>query len=1071
MRKLRRNAEKKIAALLAALMFLTGLSLPAFAAGENETTVAETTAAQTETAQTDAGTDTTASAETEQTTAAKETDDSFMDEAGEENKSKGEEGTEGEEEPTEDELNGDTQTSSDSAYYTTVYNNAADKLATMTLEYSDNGYSIYCDEFSGEVAFLNEATGEILFSNPYDAASSPSTIAVKNDLLSQIVIKFKDNENTSYEYNSFSQASLKNQIKVKPLINGTRVEYSIGEEETRYLVPMLIEKSRFEELVLKPIEENETEDRKIRWFQVNSNGIGPFYTLLDPSDPSLNSADIAEMQRKYPITKKMAVYVLDTGASMRELKQLEAVIKKDAPNYTFAKLEEDHSETGYVNTTQAPPLFRMSLEYTIDDQGLAVRLPASGIRYDEDTYQLLTLRVLPYLGAGSAAYKGYNFFPDGSGSLFRFEDLAGSQVTVTGKVYGRDYAYQDVGTERQEIIRMPVFGVVEDYIGTEKSIDVSSGKLVLGEEKETSTTRGYVAFIEEGESLATITSSHGGIKHKYNSVYTEYSPKPTDSFELTATVTSGENALWTVVSRRKYAGNYKLRLTMLSDDDKAKSAGLSEDEYYTTSYVGMAKAYRDYLEYNGVITPLTSDDVKGDVPLYIESFGCINEDANILGIEYIKKSPLTSFDDLKTMTEELEEKGITNINYRLTGYNSGGMSSPSVPTSVNFESATGGNSGFNDFSKYAAERGIGVYPDFDFVYAQNDKLFDGYSASAHATKSIDGRYTQKQIYYAAQQQFAVSGLSCVSPTAFNDLYTKFKNSYSKLDATGVSASTLGSDLNSDFDKDSPSNREESKESTLKLLKDMNETYNGNVMTDGGNAYTLGYIKHLLNTSLVNSNLNSESNMVPFTGMVLHGYLSFAGTPTNMSSDISYEILKMIENGASPYFTLSYENTKLLKEDSNLSKYYSVQYDIWLDELVERYDEINSVLADLQTSKIKDHEFLIGERVPSETELAADAEASAESGTKASDETVEVDDVEVVAETTDTSSDSGAIIKGKPIVDTVYAADSYNYTRYTVSDGSIVKVTYDNGTTFIINFNRFVVNVEGQTVQALSYIKL
>ena len=1113
MRRFRINAERKIAAVLAALLFLTGSALPVFAEGEDnpsETTVAA------ETVTADAAAETEATAEEPEVTGEEETAEETQTEEEEKaEEAEGEENAEGEEEePTEDEVNGNTQKATDSPYYTTVYGSAAEKLATMKPEYSAGGYTIFVDDFSGEVGFYNEKTGEILFTNPYDVAGGPATVAVKNDLFSQIDIKFKDSEGNSYDYNSFSQASLKNQITVKPMKNGVRVEYSIGDEETRYLVPMLIEKSRFEELVQKNILENDPVDREKRWFQVNNKGIGAYYTLLDPTDPTKNSADIAEMQRKYPITRKMAVYVLDTSAGMRELKQLQAVIKAYDPNYTFAKLEEDHSMTGYVNTTKAPPLFKMALEYTIDENGLAVRLPASGIRYDEDEYQLLSLRLLPYLGAGSAAYKGYTFFPDGSGSLFRFEDLAGSQVTVTGKVYGRDYAYQDVGTERQEIIRMPVFGVVEDYIGLETKIDITEQTAEDGTVTKTaaatggeqvSVKRGYVAYIEEGESLATITSSHGGIKHKYNSVYTEYSPRPTDSFNLADSISVGENSIWTVVSNRKYAGNYKLRIQMLTDDGKAKAAGLSDGEYYTASYVGMAKAYRDYLVKTGTLTELTEDDVKEDVPLYIESFGCIDETANVLGIEYIKKTPLTSFDDLKTMTEELNDNGITNINYRLTGFTNGGMSKPAAPTKAKFEDSVGGNSGFNDFNAFANERGVGVYPDFDFVYVKNDNMFDGYSASKHSTKSIDGRYTMKQVYYAALQQFSSSGLSCVSPTAFDELYGKVMSDYDKLDGSAISVSTLGSDLNSDFDKDSPSNREESKEATLDLLKDMYERYNGNVMADGGNVFTLKYVKHIINASLVNSNLNSESNMVPFLGMVLHGYRSFAGTPTNMSSDISYETLKMLESGAAPYFTLSYENTKLLKEDSKLSSYYSVQYDIWLDELVERYNTINGALKDLQTSKIVNHEFLIGERIPDAHELELEAEASKESGTTASDETIEVDpNAAPAAETTEetakteetetadtaentgttessstetaapapaASGESGAIIKGTPIVETIYAPDTYHYTRYTVSDGSIVKVEYDNGTTFIINFNRFKVSVEGREIDALGFIKI
>ena len=42
------------------------------------------------------------------------------------------------------------------------------KLATMDLRLEKDGYQLYVDAYSGETAVKNIATGELLFSNPYD---------------------------------------------------------------------------------------------------------------------------------------------------------------------------------------------------------------------------------------------------------------------------------------------------------------------------------------------------------------------------------------------------------------------------------------------------------------------------------------------------------------------------------------------------------------------------------------------------------------------------------------------------------------------------------------------------------------------------------------------------------------------------------------------------------------------------------------------------------------------------------------------------------------------------------------
>ena len=69
----------------------------------------------------------------------------------------------------------------------------------------------------------------------------------------------------------------------------------------------------------------------------------------------------------------------------------------------------------------------------------------------------------------------------------------------------------------------------------------------------------------------------------------------------------------------------------------------------------------------------------------------------------------------------------------------------------------------------------------------------------------------------------------------------------------------------------------------------------------------------------------------------------------MEGDVEYAKLKAIENGASPYFILSYKNTEILKDYYQLSHYYSIRYDIWQEDVVELYNELNSVLKDSRAS--------------------------------------------------------------------------------------------------------------------------
>ncbi len=923
-----------------------------------------------------------------------------------------------------------------------------EKLATMRLAYTKDNVCLYVDSESGEVAYVNNKTGEKLFTNPYDVASSTGNEATKYEILSQIIVTFTDGTGQERIFTSYEQAADRGQIVVENIKNGIRVEYTIGREQSKILVPRLISMERFEEMIIQPLYEVFGDElynprstntdvfdvqKILSYYMIYSvdkldlkkserenleNTYGGLYDDLKNSD-----AQYARALKKFPIIDVMPVYVFDPDASEKELTRAEEIITKYCPDYTYEELEYDHILTEYKSDDANPPVFRMALEYKVDEHGLSVRLPANGIRFNESLYTLEHIQVLPYMGAGNSAYEGYNFFPDGSGTLFDFQNLNTNQTrAVSGKVYGTDFAYHEISGTYQKTIRYPVFGIVEEAVyytyeqyngegekvGDDKiiagnivealkalkkgeSVNFCNGQaeklanaenypysdIIFGAnttEVRNVEKRGFVCIIEEGDALASLTTYHAGALSDYNTVKMQFTPRPKDSYKITDAVSVGTSSDWTVVSDRKYVGNYSMRYITLSDAEKTVDENV---EVYDASWFGMAVAYRDYLTDTGIISKLTSEDITNQIPLYIETFGTVETVEKILSIPVTVMAPLTTFDNVETMYDELAAQGMKNINFKLTGYANGGMWY-TVPGNLKFEKAVGGNDGFQELLDKANEVNkddesvFGVFPDFDFAYSIWSEMFDGYSPLKHNAKTIDNRYASKRVYSATQQKYENYYDMVISPAYFAEFYEKLTKKYSKYDNVfGISVSTLGTALNSDFDEDEPYNREDSKEFTIEAFEHFEENYN-EVMTDGGNAYTWKYVDHILGVSLDSSRYNFASEAVPFIGVVLHGSIKFAGDPLNMEGDLKYAMLKAIENGASPYFVLSYQNTNVLKESSILSKYYSIRYDIWSDDIIGTYSEINSVLHDVQDKYIVDHSFLSGgERVPDSDELIAD----------------------------------------------------------------------------------------------------
>ncbi len=861
------------------------------------------------------------------------------------------------------------------------------KLKLMQLMYKTDDYELYCDAYSGEVAIKKVKTGQVLFSNPYDVGSLGVAEETKHELLSQLIIHYKTVGGEEKDpMNSFNDAVLEGngtQVQVENIRKGIRVEYTIGRQEARLLLPAMIRKDRFEELILNNI----TDD-------FDKTKLTTIYHLYDPDDPSLNERQIAEMQDKYPITNKMAVYVCETSVftaeNRAEGERMEAIIRKYCPEYTLETLDEDHAITEYQGSADiAPPLFRLALEYTLDEDGLEVRLPANDIRYDDTAYILQYIDVLPYMGAISSENPGYTFLPDGSGALVEADKLAGIRWSRQCKMYGYNFAYQqlmDSVTNPQEDTRFPVWGAVTDLgeytikevvtpettttdpeTGEEVKVPAVTRDVTLKNEK------GYVAYITEGESLASIQYTSGGGVHKYAYTFARLEPRPFDTYNLRESRAEAANATWTVVSPRKYVESYRIKYVMLDGKDQAERAGLTD--YYETSYYGMAEAYRDYLQKSGILTRLTEKDVSENMPLYIEVLGTLMTSERFLSIPVTVDTPLTTFDNIITMYDELAAAGVDNVNFKLTGFANGGLSDATVPYNLKWEKAVGGNEGFEKLVEYAKDKDLGVFPDFDFAYAPGDKMFDGFSYKKHAVKTIDDRYTSKRYYDATSQNFTRNFEIAISPSVFEYFYDHFAEIYEKYGATGISVSTLGSDLNSDFDEDDPYNREDAKRLTVDLLEKISDRYE--VMVDAGNAYTYKYVDHIVNMKFESSRFFNASYTVPFNGIVLHGFINIAGSPLNEEGDIESALLRSIESGSALNFIFAYQNVEKLKQDSFLNKYYSVRYDIWFDDMVEYYKTINDVLRDLQTSLITGHEFLNGERVPDPDEVEADKKAKEE----------------------------------------------------------------------------------------------
>ncbi len=960
----------------------------------------------------------------------------------------------------------------------------------------DGKYAIFVNRYTGVLYYVNYVTGQILTSNPYNVAyksegSTSASISIDNRrlLMSQININYLLNSTNLEEtpLNSNEWAADRAQISTSFINGGIRVNYTLGDTTTRFLLPGRILAEDYEALVLVPmlkdiealLEEycaplspdtdfsffdndayeaysygcldsgaiskylsnmqtkyqklltnrNAPEYKAIHTLRQDIMSMVTAYALKNPrvyeeTGKTTSGAYLTIIKDFYTPAEGQELEICDEGSDLYHApmyvyagtqtseKRVDTVkFQKYCPSYTFAMMLEHEKECGYVDDSPAKPVFRCAIEYTINSDGtLSVRLPASSISYDETLYTLLSIIPLQFFGAGNLDEDGYIFFPDGSGTVVEFEQFNSMQIKVPkASIYGNDYCYSNLIPEQsyRAQISMPVYGVVSD---------TAANKITKDKYGVDTVKNGYFAILEEGASLAYLEFVGGGGAYKYANAYSLFSPYPSDVFDLseTAGTSVGSQNSYTIVADSKYNESYVTRITMLTDDTVA-SLAYAGAPYYSSSYVGMASCYRDYLKANGVISAL--ENANEDIPLYIEALGAMEITTKILSFPVTQTIPLTSFDDVLKMFSELNDNAATflkkaqeyeamaaeanedslkeiylqsaadykalaqsaekinNIHFRLTGFSNGGMYF-TYPTKVRWERACGGKKAFmnlvSEANKISENAGVdfGVYPDFDFLYINNTDTFDGISVRGNVSRMVDNRYASKQVYNAVLQEYVTYYSLVVNSVSLEEIYTKFQKKFNKFNPTGISVSTIGSDLNSNFDEDEPINRTDSEAYVVAVLNRMKNDDKLNIMVDKGNAYTLKYASHVLDASVDSSHYRYSSYPVPFFGMVLHGSKNYAGSPLNYSGTPMYDILRSIESGASPYYVLCAQNSAYLKDDHMLSEYYGVDYNTWFDSIVETYTLLNKYLGDLQSYTISDHKLIIGERVIDAGETAA-----------------------------------------------------------------------------------------------------
>lgn len=601
-----------------------------------------------------------------------------------------------------------------------------------------------------------------------------------------------------------------------------------------------------------------------------------YYVLYSSNE---KSDDLSEQIKKYPILKKQDLYILSDSLSDIELNDISDYIaqtdfSKEDYLKTLEKLDIEY-ESGSDSAG-----FMIPIEYSLTQDGFSAKILTDLIEETSDEYKLQSIDLLEYFASVTTS-EGYFLVPDGSGAVVPFSQEGGQlSMPYYGENYTKNIESASVFTNN---LTLPVFG-----------ISLSDG--------------GIFAVIKKGSEASTLNLSIVSEASTCNHIFTSFEIRALDSTDYGATM---QIPIYNLFAKERVASNLEIQYHLLTAD--------------SNDYSDMAALYREAASFE-------ETDGYDAAPVYVDYLCMITEEASMMGVSYTKKIVLSTIDEIYTSVEKLIKADIGPVIVRLFGYSSSGAEHK-VYSKFQLDKNVGTVSQVKELKQLLEENGGKLYFDSDMQFAYEGG--NGFSVSDNSARYLNRLVVCRGDHNIVSRAYSSNQLRyLVSPLYYPSIAESMMNSLDKkLGKVGLSYGSSGVYLGGDYAKGRNLDRCESADLTVQALNKAKE--NGFEMAfDVGNAYVLPYASHLLNIPADSSAYKLEEKAVPFYQMVLHGIISYSGSPYNMSANNLDSVCDSYAFGSAPYAVFITEEDKLIANTSYETKWYSLDDGERLEGFIE-----------------------------------------------------------------------------------------------------------------------------------------
>ncbi|MBP3300892.1 MAG: hypothetical protein J6M34_05250 [Clostridia bacterium] len=830
-------------------------------------------------------------------------------------------------------------------------------LTDMSKVLANERYELYIDFKTTDIAVLDKETRQAYHSNPSRDPDKKTNANAAKIIGSPLSVEAYDASGKRYSFNFYNNCwdNGSGAFYVVKNDDTIRLIYTIGNDPDKDLFPPVITEDTWNNRIIKSLDEL-LANQEITQKQYDDYGklLKACYTYMTPKElddeekenfekniypyvkPRAVTIDDRERFREtFPTIDVMTLYVSYAGTTSRQKKDIKVLMEQIG--FTAQEVKAEMEKADYQGPERSV-LYTIPVDLSLNENGLCVNIDSSMI-LGPTKQRLNTINVYRGFGGTSGVLdpvtsisQGYMIVPDGSGAVIKVDGNLAKDV-YKGRVYGPDGSFdKEYSVDYSEQILAP-YMIFDRGALPENSARMNGG--------------GVVAILEEGAGQASVVARpvNGTASPvatiNYEIVYSERDYRTySTSFSGNMLSDDSQTGSGLLLSKDDVTGNYKIQYLFTE-------GGLTYSEY--------AAFLREYFMQKDLFPKETLKE--SALPFYVDLLGCVDLSQTFFGIPMQTETALTSYSQAQTILSDLKAAEVNNVVTRYSYWANGGENNTFAEDLVLVD-CMGSEDELKSLVSFCETNGVGFFPSVELLYVTSTG--NGFSASQDAARRMN-----RSMATIVERMNAIGSLredleekTLLSSKVSVEIAESYKTSFEEVfstDKKSIALGSLGQGLHSNYKTNEGVSRGLAELDHSKILATYaNDGYEIAVST--GNFYTWKYASHIFGLPSGSTEYLTQDSAIPFTQMILHGYVNYSMEPVNQTGDYKTALLLTLETGSAPSFRWMGAEDSIF-DYTPYYNYFSLNYKSTFDRAVALYKEAAAVLNDVVNDPITEHKEL------------------------------------------------------------------------------------------------------------------